>query len=159
MCISENQRSCRSRTFTKERQLFAFSDASGRRKASSNGLDAVVPVAQHKEWIPSSRNPATPHRGVAFKWFESAFQNSKKEKPSIWMADSMKPSNGLDAVVPVAQHKEWIPSSRNPATPHRGVAFKWFESVFQNSKKEKPSIWMAFLFWRPRTDSNRRPPA
>ena len=34
--------------------------------SGSNGLDAVVPAAQRKELIPSSRNQATVHRTVAF---------------------------------------------------------------------------------------------
>ena len=59
------------------------------------------------------------------------------------MVDSMTISNGLGAVVPVAQRKEWIPSSRNPATPHWGVVFRWFESGFRKlpNKKRHPFGW------------------
>ena len=39
------------------------------------------------------------------------------------MAKVGKTSNGLDAVVPAAQRKELISSSRNQATVHRTVAF------------------------------------
>ena len=38
------------------------------------------------------------------------------------MAEDGRISNGLAAVVPVAQRKELIPSSRNQATVHRTVA-------------------------------------
>jgi len=31
--------------------------------------------------------------------------------------------------------KEWIPSSRNPATVHRTVAFRWFESLNHTIKR------------------------
>ena len=45
--------------------------------------------------------------------------------------------------------KEPIPSSRNRATSHRGVAFHGFESlILIFCKKKNHTIWCGFLFGR-----------
>ena len=40
----------------------------------------------------------------------------------------------------------WIPSSRNPATVHWTVAFKWFEPVTANIKKKDHTFVWSFFF-------------
>ena len=73
--------------------------------ATSNGLAADVPVAHRKEWIPSSRNPATVHWTVAFEWFESVKIVKKKSHPFGWQKKGVT-SNGLVANLPLANCKE-----------------------------------------------------
>ena len=97
------------------------------------GLDRI------KEWFPSSRKPATVHRTVAFKLFESVpFIGIKKERGpkagEVPVPDSMKSGSG--SVKP------------SPAALIR-AAFKWVRvrSLHRHQKRERPFGLSLFCIW------------
>ncbi len=68
----------------------------------------------------------------------------RKRRPCGWQMG--KTSNGLVANLPVGQIVRSRRAPTRRATPHWGVAFRWFESVRGISNKKTPSFWMAFSY-------------
>ena len=132
------------------------------RSATPNGL-ALGDPERTRAWRPRTDSFAfSLTRKLMCCRHRAEYRNRIPERTRAWRPRTesrLATPNGIVYIFADAKINVLPPSSWRQATVHRTVAFEIFESVPRFIIKIRPPKRVVLFLWRPRTDSNRRPPA